>query len=113
MSDQEEVRPAPSGRRRDGSTALRVQRMIAKDPSVTDLAIAAELGMAEQAVSSIRRKLNIDSSRKRVNWLPDERIGRCPVCMRFYRVPAGEWFTHCPIHEDVTIYATNVTLRKV
>lgn len=81
-------------RKRNGETLSLVAEALAIDPNLTDIAIAAAIGVSEQAVSDARRKAGIPGAyvrRRRVS-----RLGRCRRCMRTHKVPAHRLSGECP-----------------
>lgn len=76
---------------------------------LTDLAVAAQTGVSESAISEARRALLLPTARKRADgYKKGFRIGagiaRCPQCMRAYEVPPGKGSTECPLgHGRLTL----------
>lgn len=68
------------------NTRERVKRTLDLDPdgNWSDLAIAAELGVTEGAVSYQRRALGIPSAQARRRKAPGTRVGVCEPCGKSY-----------------------------
>ena len=93
--------------KRNGTARAAVLRLIkTEDPQapLSDLAIAADLAVSEQAVSQARRAIGVQGSRIRAtaDWGIDCGLAQCQQCMRWYEVPAGEAGLVCKVagHDD-------------
>ena len=76
---------------------------------LTDLAVAAGVGVSESAISQARRALFLPPARKRADGYKKgirggAGIARCQQCMRAYEVPPGKGSTECPLgHGRLTL----------
>ena len=105
----------PAGRRtgteHGGLRATILRAVQSEDPAnpLTDLAVAAQEGISESAVSQARRALFLPIARKRATaYERGMRVGsglaRCAACMRVYSVPEGLGSTQCPVgHGRITL----------
>jgi hypothetical protein len=90
---------------REMNTRQRVKRILEQDPEGrwSDLAIAAELGVTEGAISYHRRAMGVPSAQARRRKAPGARVGICEPCEKSYMVrptrmsvlctSCGEWLS--------------------
>jgi len=103
-------------RRLDGELSAAVLQLVAEDPERSDLSIAADLDVTEQAVSRARRGLGVPGAyeRRRGGWAVDSPLGRCRRCgdlARWIEVPFGARRTRCAVC-DGWVYVSGVRLRQ-
>ena len=80
------------------NTRQRVKRILDLDPDGvwSDLAIAAQLGVTEGAISYQRRSLGIPSAQARRRKAPGARVGICEPCGKSYMVRPARASVRCP-----------------
>lgn len=88
-----------------GASRARVLTLVREEPHdnpIPDVAIAADLGISEPAVSHIRRAMTIPPSRARASIYAEgyaigPAIGQCRCCVgRWYEIPTGQGAVPCP-----------------
>ena len=67
--------------------------------SITDLAIAAQVGCTEAAISQARRALGVKPARVRMRseYSVGPGLARCEGCVRWYEVPRKYGSVLCPM----------------
>ena len=116
--------PRPRGRRNGAehgtlrATVLQAVNDEDRTNPITDLAIAAEEGVTESAISEARRAIGIPVSRLRSRvYLGNSVVVRtglatCDDCLRNYQVPSGRGGVECPNGHGKIVLSTYQLLFK-